>query len=158
MKNIFILIAFISTFVGGIITKEKFKFDIYDSRGDIHHVNYWNRVVTFEQSNEKIKFNSFNELNDYISDVTAKSSSVIGYQSDLDWLIRQGYVSIEIYPTIDTNNIVTNPNGEALLIYNGPNWTINAQQDTSYQIGYFYLSDDIKITDKINGTKWYGVD
>jgi hypothetical protein len=127
--------------------------------GDIMYVDYQLNQIYFEQGGDPLQFKNNKEMIEYVDEVTAKSSSVLGYQSDLDWLIRQGYISIEVYPTLNTMCNKIADNGELLLIYNGPNWTIDAKRDTTYQIGYFYLNDTLDL-ECGNHTylKWYGVD
>jgi len=95
--------------------------------GDIVHIE--GRKVTFESSEEVLRFSSDEELFDWVGKYTAKYSTPIGYGENLQWYIDQSYISVKV---------VENPDEEyAELLYHGPHWAVNPEQDTAFVLGYF---------------------
>lgn len=80
---------------------------------------------------------------DYISEMTAYNSCIHGYKENLNWLVSKKYIYAKTVHNIDEQYTE--------LIYHGPNWTIDAQKDTSYIIATFNYVE--KLTD--NKSTWY---
>lgn len=97
--------------------------------GDIAHIYFAYNEVYFEQGGDPLQFNSREEMYDYIGELTAYNSSIHGYKESLDWLVAQGYIY--------ARTIYNDDEKYTELIYDGPNWTVNAEQDTSYIISTF---------------------
>ena len=99
----------------------------YPISGDIAHIK--GLIVTFENSPDSLIFDEQEALDEWIEDELYYATCIHGYKDDLDFLVRQGYVyAVTVY------------NGDEQyteLIYNGPNWTVDATQDTSYVITVF---------------------
>ena len=110
------------------VTKKDIRQSIYMS-GDIAHVDYKNLTVYFENGGDPLEFSNITEIKEYIEKITAYASSIHGYKENLDWLVSQGY----IYATTHHNE----NKQYTELIYNGPNWTVDAAQDTTYIISTF---------------------
>ena len=97
--------------------------------GDIAHIYFAYNEIYFENGGDPLEFRSRENMYNYIEDMTAYTSSVIGYQHDLDFNIRNGYIYARTVYNEDEQ--YTN------LVYDGPNWTINSQKDTTYVISTF---------------------
>lgn len=110
---------------------------------DIMRVDYSNMDIYFENGGDPLEFSNITDLKEYVEETTAYTSSIHGYKENFDWLVSQGYVYAKT---------VHNPDEQYTeLIYNGPNWTVNAQVDTNYIITTFNHVE--KLTD--NKTTWY---
>lgn len=96
---------------------------------DIMRVDYKNMDVYFEQGGDPLEFSSLTGLQKYVEETTAYASSIHGYKENLDWLVSQGY----IYTTMHYNE----DEQYTEMIYDGPNWTVDATKDTSYVITTF---------------------
>lgn len=96
---------------------------------DIMRVDYKNMDVYFEQGGDPLEFNNIVTLTEYVEETTAYASSIHGYKENLDWLVSQGY----IYTTMHYNE----DEQYTEMIYDGPNWTVDATKDTSYVITTF---------------------
>lgn len=96
---------------------------------DIMRVDYRNMDVYFENGGDPLEFSNITDLTEYVAETTAYASCIHGYKDNLDWLIRQGYIYAKTVHNDDEQYTD--------LIYNGPNWTVNAEQDTSYIISTF---------------------
>ena len=102
---------------------------IYLSTNDIAHVYFADKKIYFENGGEPIQFKTNTELYSYIEDMTAYTSSIIGYKQDFDLNVHNGYIFAK--------TIYNDDEQYTELHYNGPNWTISAEQDTSYLITTF---------------------
>ena len=101
--------------------------------------------IYFENGDDPLEFKSREDMYNYISEMTAYSSSIIGYQHDIDFNIRNGYIY--------THTVYNEDKQYTELIYSGPNWTIDAQQDTTYLISTFNNVE--KLYDPNTKTTWY---
>ena len=113
--------------------------------GDIAHIYFAYNEVYFENGGDPLEFRSREDMYDYIEDMTAYTSCIIGYQNDLDYNIRNGYIYART--VYNDNEQYTD------LIYDGPNWTVDANRDTTYLISTFNKID--KVYDKNTKFKWY---
>lgn len=142
-----------------VMSYEKPKILTIYTSDDIVYINVKEKTAEFEMSEDKITFASFAGLNAYIEDITVKTANVMGYWSDLDYLIRQGYIKVQVFPTLREDCTKVEDNGELLLIYDGPQYGVEPKKDTTFQIGYFYLN---QLKDLECGShtyrEWYGVD
>ena len=95
----------------------------------IAHIYFAYNKIYFENGGDPLEFSSRESMYEYIEEMTAYSSSIIGYQHDLDFNIRNGYVY--------ARTVYNEDEQYTELFYNGPNWTIDAQQDPTYTISIF---------------------
>jgi len=95
----------------------------------IAHVYFAYNEIYFENGGDPLEFTTRDAMYDYIENMTAYNSSTIGYQGDLDYNIRNGYIYART--VYNDNEQYTD------LVYNGPNWAINAECDTTYLISTF---------------------
>jgi hypothetical protein len=96
---------------------------------DIAHVYFSDRKIYFENGGEPIHFKTNSELYAYIEDMTAYTSSIIGYKQDFDYNVLNGYIFAK--------TVCNSKEQYTEMHYSGPNWTVNAQKDTSYLITTF---------------------
>lgn len=152
--NVMMLFIF---FVSGFLTAYTFvkagkiPIDTFDkelevySFNDIAYCDFSKKKIQFEDSDKELSFDSHNEMFDYIGEYTLKNSMITSYKEDIEWLVNNGYI---------TAHIVTPDEGKEWTVglhYLGPNWTVNAQQDTAFSIATFYLS---KLYKKEDSTKY----
>ena len=97
--------------------------------GDIAHIYFAYNEIYFENGGDPLEFSSREDMYNYIEDMTAYTSSVIGYKDDLDYNIRNGYIY--------ARTVYNDDEQYTDLVYDGPNWTINGQEDTTYVISTF---------------------
>ena len=95
----------------------------------IAHIYFAYNEIYFENGGDPLEFSSREAMYEYISEMSAVSASTIGYQHDLDYNIRNGYIFARTVYNVDEQYTD--------LIYNGPNWTVDATKDTTYLISTF---------------------
>ena len=113
--------------------------------GDIAHIYFAYNEVYFENGSDPLEFTTREAMYDYIAEITAHSSCIIGYQNDLDYNIRNGYIY--------ARTVYNDDEQYTDLIYDGPNWTVDASRDTTYLISTFNKID--KVYDTNTKFKWY---
>lgn len=118
---------------------------IYTANGDIVYADVVNHIITYESSDKKEFFEGFEELNARIEDLTAESSVISGYAEDLRYNISQDYITLEIVPELDKNGKVISPIGKVKMLYEGPNWSINPEVDTTFEISTFKYNEEYDI-------------
>lgn len=131
-----------SRIIKRFITTAVESYSIYTAH-DIIHVN--GLEITFEIYDTLLTFDNMSERNEWIEEATAYASSTHGYKENLDWLVSQGY----IYATTHHNE----DEQYTELIYNGPNWTVDATRDTNYIITTFNHVE--KLYDPSTKQVWY---
>jgi hypothetical protein len=113
--------------------------------GDIAHVYFAYNEVYFENGGDPLEFTTREAMYSYIEEMTAYASSTVGYQGDLDYNIRNGYIY--------ARTVYNEDEQYTDLVYDGPNWTVNAECDTTYVISAFNHVE--KLYDANNKTIWY---
>lgn len=95
--------------------------------GNIAHID--GLSVTFENNDDSLVFNNKTDLYEWVEKQSAYDTCIHGYKDDFNWMVQEGYVyAITVY---------NDDEKYTELIYDGPNWTVNALQDTSYVITVF---------------------
>lgn len=95
--------------------------------GDIAHIK--GLTVFFENSHDSLVFDEQEALDEWLEYESAYATCIHGYKDDLDFLVRNGYVWVRTVYNADEQY--------SELVYDGPNWTVDATQDTSYVITVF---------------------
>lgn len=108
------------------------------TNNDIYYVNLSNYSLQSETGKFDTTYSNFKELQQNIDSITAADASVTSVSNTLDWYAESGYLKVEVYPTVNTNCITTNPLGEVVLVYDGPNYGVDARVDTVINIATFY--------------------
>lgn len=111
----------------------------------IAHIHFSNNSIYFENGGDPIEFSSREDMYDYISEMTAYSSTIMGYQYDLNHSIHKGYIFCRTVYNEDEQYTD--------IVYQGPNWTVDATKDTTYIISTFNNVE--KLYDAKNKTTWY---
>ena len=112
---------------------------------DIAHIDLDKLQISFEVDTVIYKYDNKQEIYDFIEKSSAYNSCTIGYKDDLDYNIRNGYIY--------ARTVYNEDKQYTELIYSGPNWTIDAQQDTTYLISTFNNVE--KLYDPNTKTTWY---
>lgn len=102
---------------------------------DIAHIDLDKLQISFEMDTVVYKYDSIQDIYEFIEKSSAYNSTVLGYGSDITYLIENGYISI--------NSIYNKHEKYSEMLYNGPNWTIDASRDTSYIIATFNTIEKI---------------
>ena len=115
---------------------------------DLIHVNLSKGYVTFENPGKQdhMFFDSEEDMFEWIEQVTSEGTIPSGYKDDLQYYINQGYITAAVHADIDPNGRVTSPVGKIELIYDGPNWTIDSEQDTTYTVCKFPIIDTYNVS------------
>lgn len=108
------------------------------TNNDIYYANLSNNSLQSETGKFDTTYSNFKELQNNIDSITAADASVTSVSNTLDWYAESGYLKVEVYPTVNTNCITTNPLGEVVLVYDGPNYGVDARVDTVINIATFY--------------------
>ena len=116
-------------------------FSVYTSEDIIHIVN---DSIYFESSDTLFTFTTDEEQYEFLENLTAHSSTIHGYQYDLDYIIRNGYLF--------ARTIYNDDEQYTDLVYNGPTWADNTK-DTTYVVSTFNNVE--KLYDVNNKTIWY---
>jgi hypothetical protein len=95
--------------------------------GDIAHIK--GLTVFFENREDSLIFDEQEALDEWLEHESAYATCIHGYKDDLDFLVRNGFVW--------TKTVYNGDEQYTELIYDGPNWTVDATQDTSYVIATF---------------------
>ena len=106
-------------------------FSVYTSEDIIHVVN---DSTLFESSDTSFTFVSDEEQYEFLENLTAYSSTIHGYQYDLDYIIRNGYLF--------ARTIYNDDEQYTDLIYKGPSWIDNTK-DTTYTVSTFNIVEKI---------------
>ncbi len=96
---------------------------------DIAHIDLDKLQISFEVDTVIYKYDNKQEIYDFIEKSSAYNSTVLGYQNDINYLIENGYISV--------NTVYNEDEKYSEMLYDGPNWTIDAGRDTSYLIATF---------------------
>jgi len=146
-KAAFFGTLFVLIFLLIVMNKQDEKvLSIYTAQGDIVYVNLLTNDITYESKDTIESFNSFEGLNERIEELTAESSVISGYAEDLRYNIEEENITLEVTPLINENGKVISPVGEVKMIYQGPNWGINPEQDTTFTISTLKYSEERNIT------------
>lgn len=113
--------------------------------GDIAHIYFAYNAIYFENGGDPLEFETKDAMYDYVSEITAYNSCTIGYKDDLDYNIRNGYIY--------ARTVYNEDEQYTDLIFDGPNWTVDADRDTSYLISTFNKVD--KVYDTNTKFRWY---
>lgn len=113
--------------------------------GDIAHIYFAYNEIYFENGGDPLEFETKDAMYDYVSEMTAYNSCTIGYKDDLDYNIRNGYIY--------ARTVYNEDEQYTDLIFDGPNWTVDADRDTSYLISTFNKVD--KVYDTNTKFRWY---
>lgn len=135
--------------------KKDIMFSIHTVHADLIHINLTDLSVGYEGSEERINFNSQEDLFQWIESTTAKGSIPSGYATDLQYHINNGYITAAVHADIDDNGNLTSPVGKIELIYDGPNWTNGSEQDTTYKVCKFPIIDTYDVGYDEFGDKTY---
>jgi hypothetical protein len=87
---------------------------------DIMHINLNNNEIYFESKDSTMFFATKQEMYNFISEITAFSSTILGYQEDLRFLSRKGYIKAKRLKNTDVVDIT----------YSGPMWSVNTSKNT----------------------------
>jgi hypothetical protein len=109
----------------------------------IYDVNY--DSLTIESVKAKHRFTTIDQLNKAIEVISEKDVSPKAVADYIDWGIESSYIYAEIYPIVDTNCVTTDPIGEVVLKYSGPNYGENAEEDIDLQLGLLYDKYDFSL-------------
>lgn len=124
---------------------------------DIYYANPNSLEITSESGSTHIKCKNYTDMLQKIDSISADNTSMKHLKFHLDWLIESGYLTASIYPTIDTTCKVTDPIGEVILQYYGPDWAIDATRDIDMQLGSFYLKDTLSLRCSDKVLTWYNI-
>ena len=106
-------------------------FSVYTSEDIIHVVN---NSIFFESSDTSFTFTTDEEQYEFLENLTAHSSTIHGYQYDLDYIIRNGYIF--------ARTVYNDDEQYTDLVYNGPSWIDNTK-DTTYVVSTFNIVEQI---------------
>lgn len=145
-----LLIALIVNTVPNAITvyKKYFKPDIVTvyTNNDIYYANLYDYSLQSETGRFDTIYSTFKELQNNIDSITAADAAVTSVSNTLNWYAESGYLKVEVYPIVDINCNTTSQVGEVALVYDGPNWGIDARVDTTINIATFYDWYDFSIS------------
>ena len=127
MKYLIVIFSFISIISCTTKVSKDLIQPLYLTTGEIYYINYDKLVVEFESGKNAKSFLTRDDLINWIEDKSAYNAVIHGYQEDIKDLAADGYLGIMYYPEDST----------AFLSYWGPNWTVNAQQDTTFDVVRF---------------------
>lgn len=103
--------------------------------GNIAHIN--GLTISFENGGplDTLMFPNEDALEQWREDQSVYDTCIHGYKDDLDFLVRQGYVWVRTVYNADEQY--------SELVYDGPNWMVDGNKDTSYIITTFNTVEKI---------------
>lgn len=124
---------------------------------DLIHVNLTRGYVSFENPGKEdhMFFDSEKNMFDWIEQVTTEGTIPSGYKDDLQYHINQGYITAAVHADINDKGELVSPVGKIELIYDGPNWTIDSDKDTTYTVCKFPIIDTYNVSYDEFGKKSY---
>lgn len=124
---------------------------------DIYYGDPKTLEITSESGHYTKKCKSYIDMLNTLEGISAENTSMEHLKNHLDWLIETGYLTVSIYPTIDSQCKITDPIGEVILQYYGPDWAIDAEKDIELQLGTFYQKDTMNLPCGNHTLTWYGL-